>query len=654
MLRSILHRMTTGLVGRLPAGAFRLAAAELGWVLVGAFLFVAVLQFPLGVAGDDTDPSWAQVLAHLQTGGAQAGVDYLFPHGPLHTLSTGIYEPGTFWFDYVAEVLFKLALTGLLVRLARQLSAPAGVLFAVTGGLLNLALPALEPLITLAALAAAWVPVLKGRLTWIDALLGPTFLAAAGLAKFTLVGLGVLDLGVLTVFLLTRRPRWHAAIPLAVYAAATVALAAVAGQKVENLPAYFAAGSAYSAGYVDGMGISGPPIDLQLFGVAVALTAAVAATAGRSWLRRADVIAGLVLLAGTTALGWRIGFVRHDGHALHPFVAGLFLPGFVARAVADAPRPDLRRRLAVAAVVVAVIGCYEVSARPGGFVTTLPASLFEKWLYRAADLIDPSTARDRAEGQAAARRAQFDLPSVREKVGAEPVDVLTESQGVALLNGLTLAPRPTIQSVNAVDADMLRRNAEHFASPTGPRFVLLRWSVFDGRHPTLTDGPALLAVLSRYRPVLDEKGFLLLERRPDPTPPEPRVALDRVASFKEEVAVPAADGGYQSLTLGLEYTLLGRLRLATYRPPVIWLNVKDEAGTWRPYRVIPGIASSEFLIDPLCEGNAELRDLFDGKPGRRVTALMLWIDKPDRPFLRSTFGVTIRAYPAVSRSIGGR
>ena len=651
MLRSVLHGLAARLVRRVPAGVAgepvaAAAARELAWAVAGGVLFVAILQLPSSIATDNPDFSWIQVLAYLQVRGAQAGVDYVFPYGPLHQVLLAPYDPALFPFKFAAEVLFKLATAGLLVRLARQMPGPTGLVFLAVTVALHLALPLTQEVVTLAALPAAWLPVLKGRLTRLDAVLGPAYLAAAGLAKFTLVGVGLAELAVLTAFLLTRRPRWHAAVPPAVYALAAVVLGAAAGQHVGNLPAYYRGGLEYSAAYTEGLAIPGPRADVRLALIGFGLAAAAALAAGRAALTRSQALAGLALVALTAGLGWKLGFARHDAHALLTFVLALYLPTFVTLATPAGPRPELRRGLLAAATVAAGLGCYEVMAREGGFRSALAPSLVGEWQKKVHDLTHPADLRARLDATADALRKEYDLPAVRARVGAEPVDVLTESEGVVLLNGLTLAPRPTIQSVNAVGADMLRRNAAYFAGPAAPRFVLLRWASFDGRYPTLTDGPALLEVARRYRPVLEEKGYVLLDRRPEPVAAAPRAVLDRTAEFGDEIPIPpAADGGYQTVTFDIGYTAAGRLRMAAFRPPMVFLIVTDAAGAPKAYRLVPGMAACEFLLDPLCQTTAELGAFCGGKPGRRVASVRLFVEGRERMYVRPTAGVTVRAYP---------
>jgi hypothetical protein len=625
---------------------------ELGWAAAGVVVFVAILKLPSFVGGDDLESSWNQTLAYLQTRGAQAGVDFVFPYGPLHQLLLAVYEPSLFAFKFAAEIVFKLATALLLLRLARQMAVPTGAGFLTGIAAVGTVLGMTQEVVTLAALAAAWLPILKGRLTWIDALLGPTYLAAAGLAKFTLAAFGVAGLLVAAAFLLTRRPRWHAAAPLAIYAVATVVLAVVAGQTIGNLPAYYRSGLAFAAAYGEGMAVQGPKVELRLALLWAICCAAAILPVGRAVLRDAQAAAGLILFGLVTALAWKHGFVRHDGHALVAFVIALFLPACIHLALPEVLASPVRRGLLWAATVVAGLGCYEVTVREPAVMATLNHSLIDHWRGQAEQVLHPAEVRERMDALQADMRRQYDLPAIRARVGNERIDVLTESQGVALLNGLNLSPRPTLQSVNAVSADMLRANAAYFAGSAAPPFVLLKWAAYDHRYPTLADGPALLEVLRRYRPTVEENGFLLLERRPEPVSPQPRAVLDRTVEFSEVIPIPpAADRGYQTLALDIDYSPAGRLRMAALRPPIMALCVQDEDGEWKAYRLVPGMAKCEFLLDPLCSGNPEIQNLYAGQPGRRVTAVKVYIERKYRVYVRPTIGVTLRAYPPLARGL---
>src|SRR5437899_2177202 len=104
----------------------RLNPAPLRPVVLGVMLFVAATALPSYTAGENADEGWSQLLAHLASTDARAGVDYIFPYGPLFELVLSPYEPSRFWHKYALELIGKAAMTLLLVRFAQRMSPLAG------------------------------------------------------------------------------------------------------------------------------------------------------------------------------------------------------------------------------------------------------------------------------------------------------------------------------------------------------------------------------------------------------------------------------------------------------------------------------------------------------------------------------------------------
>ena len=87
-------------------------------------------------------------------------------------------------------------------------------------------------------------------------------------------------------------------------------------------------------------------------------------------------------------------------------------------------------------------------------------------------------------------------------------------QGVLFLNGLDLAAAARAPELRRLHPRLAELNRAFLAGPRAPDWLLVRWHRIDGRLPALEDGPALLELLARYRPVDEEKGYLLMHREP--------------------------------------------------------------------------------------------------------------------------------------------
>lgn len=621
------------------------AARAAGWGLAGLLLFVAGWTQREHVGVEFPDAGWGQTVNLLVNRGARFGVDTVFPYGPLGPLLTSADDPDPAGAARThRQALVLHAWSAALVVLAASRLSPAG-------GVGLVALSAFVPLANLSdapyqvpVLAAAWLPLRAGRLTAVGLLLGPPYLALLGLAKFNFLVQGAVCLAVVATAQLFARPRWHAAVPGGVFAVSLLAGWVACGQRLSDLPAYLSAGLEYVRGYADGMALPGPVLETRL-GLAVLglLLAGVLATGRPLWRPQPLGVAGLLLV--TAGLAWKYGFVRQDIHAVQFFTTAGAL-ALLVPLVGPADSPRLRGWLLGLAGGVSALGGYEVCGRTNHFNGGLQRSLVEQIDRRlGAAVLDVPARRQVVADRRAAERAARDLPLIRSRVGDAPVDVLTDAQGVALLNGLNLRPRPTIQSANACDGPMLRRNAAYLAGPEAPPFVLLDWQTWD-RYPTMCDGPALLEVLRCYRPVLAERGLVLCERLPAPPPPATgRVVADRVVRTGEPVEVAAAAGELLTARIDFGYTALGELRKLAFRPPEVLLGVRDDAGVWTNYRLYRGMAGEEFLLDPICHTTADLRAVWGDAPGRRATAVRVSHLGAVRKFVRPDIRITVAARP---------
>src|SRR5262249_42892890 len=149
-----------------------------------------------------------------------------------------------------------------------------------------------------------------------------------------------------------------------------------------------------------------------------------------------------------------------------------------------------------------------------------------------------------------------------------------------------------------------------------PRWVLYRFSTIDERLPGMEDALAQQALLSLYRPVLEEREFLLLERREDRTAPVAAarpIVLERAFHLGEEGLIPALEGRAHVLEIDLGATPLGALRTFFYRAPCVWMEITRADGVSDRYRVVPEMLSAGVLAHPLLIGNEEWADWYRGR-----------------------------------------
>src|SRR5262249_38904875 len=148
---------------------------------------------------------------------------------------------------------------------------------------------------------------------------------------------------------------------------------------------------------------------------------------------------------------------------------------------------------------------------------------------------------------------------------------------------------------------LLEANAAFLRSSRAPEYLLLA-TTLDGRLPALDDALAWREILNRYRPVLIEKGYLLVKRaQPGGGSRQlsngQTVDVDKEARMGEWVSLPGTPE-YQILSLDVRQTFWGRLRSFLHRPAPLTIQVKLTDGHEQTYWLIPGMISPGVIINP--------------------------------------------------------
>ena len=615
------------------ARAPRIAAIAGGTVLLG----LTFLSFPK-VAEVGIDSSWQLIVGRAFQEQWQAGVDYVYPYGPLGYFGVPgvnyvreLFYPAVGWsllagltFGWIF-VMRGLRLQGWLRRLA---------FFVVLAAIVPILSPVGDALYLLAvfcvtSLAVEWTvdsgtPGRRVRLVAMTALL-----AVVSMIKFTYLLFAVLGIAVLCFVLLRRSMRRAAAGAMLAYVLAILAVWLFAGQTLRNLPSYFVRATNMALAYDDAMSL--PADAIAMLFASGSIVAAVALAVGVVLDRPRDLSAAARVAMGIAALAlaWKIGFGRYDpAHAGIFFSVTLIAPFlFEPTWSSGAHRARLFRGIAWIAFIVALAGAFYL-ALPFGYT---PLRVVTTWSGRIvanvrsiARLRSLKAANEAALVDLAARHA---LPRIREAVGGASVDMFQSSQGLLFLNGLHYEPRPVPQGHLAYTPLLLDLNAEHFAdSARAPQFVVFSVAPIDGRFPTLEDSQALQVMLRSYEPVLVEGGFLLLRRaRPADGPAIGRRRLLAAHDVKigQWTDVAAPQGGYLLARVELRGSLLGRLRATLYQSSRLLLEVETSGGTRFAGRLIPGIASQPFLLSPLMREQTDWLNWYRGTPPDRVTRLRL-------------------------------
>jgi len=435
--------------------------------------------------------------------------------------------------------------------------------------------------------------------------------------KFTLLLCGTLVVALLAVDLLAGGKPRKAALPVTAFGLGLVLAWVAAGQRVTNFPRYLRASWEMSVGYADAMSLNGRTGEWV---AAVAVMALWAATllARRPWPAARLANALRLLLTGFVAyLFWKNGFVRHDIHAASFFALALLVTfAFPVAFVGFDWRSPLRFSALLSAGLISAV-CLGWTIGTDESSTSIGRSSILNLGRGALGLIDSAGLKARLEERQAYLREQARLPRLRRIVGDEPVDVFGNMQGPALLNGMNWRPRPVFQSYAAYTPWLAEANGAFFEGPKAPRYVLLSLIPLGNRFPTLEDGVALRNILASYRPVAAERRYLLLERVAGQTRKETRADAFAV-DFGQAITI-APGAGAQIVRVDIEKTWLGKLASLVLKPPPVRLTVARIDGQTWIYQLVPAMAQSGFVFNPLLLDTDDVIDAYTGAgPSRRI------------------------------------
>jgi hypothetical protein len=594
------------------------------------FVWLSLLEFPAVIAGDELDSSWAQCLAYFAKHRMQAGVDYVFTFGPLALFTLPyVYDSGLFWPTYLLGLIIELLIAWGLVRLADRL-------------------PSVWMKLAFWLVAIVYLPPFACQELFLLLLIGLHLLRAEDRARTRVLWAGILAMAALALvnlirttyalgiwallsgyWLSTRRYR-SALVLLLGFPLALAGVWCLAGQALGNLPTFCWSSLELAGGYTDAMALQHAPADLAVAAAIIGLLACLVASYGWRVLLQGRALVVLMMVGGCMAMIWKHACVRQDaGHTLWFAVYGALVPFLLlAHFGAGLKRQALRGALTLGCVGLCVFAMSHFDGRwpsPGELAQRFSTRL----LANARHVIRPRNLKRDLDRYLLVRQATFRLPRLAARVKDATIDLLGTQQGVVLLNGWHYQPRPVFQSYAAYTPLLQMQNAAYYEGSRAPGYVLVNMVPTDSRHPTLEEGPALLTILQRYWPVDTENGYLLLERRREPRgrPAAPgRVAWNKTIAFGEEVRLDDLPDVPEVLALRIRHTAWGKIRNALYRSPFIYITLRTTTGNTYVYRLVPGMAETGFLFNPLLRDNDQLQAFYRTGNGERVQSFRLAAD----------------------------
>lgn len=429
-----------------------------------------------------------------------------------------------------------------------------------------------------------------GRLDLVLLVIQFTALGLLPLTKGSLIAPIVMTVGMLVYFFWRRGLIWHALVTLVVPPVSCVVFWLLAGQPLIGIVGYYRTMMYIVSGYTNAMSSIGSTSEILLYvfgGFGLVITDA---RLNHGETRMAQIIRLLALLL-VLFMGFKAGFVRHDGHAI---IAGNVLALSALLVVM------FSRRVSMIALLLCVLVWAIVDARHinTGTVRVVDAlkSIVEKTQFGIENRFIQPGGLDRIYQEKMSELAKgCDIPNV-----SGSVDVYSFGQACVVAKGENWQPRPVFQSYSAYTPDLIRMNAEHLKSDRAAQNLLFRIEPIDNRLPSLEDGYSWPVIASYYNLGSFEKNYAVLTRRQQPENFGDYIQIaNGTAQFGEAINVP--DGGTVYASFDVRPTLIGKLVSVLFKLPPLMLEVDLPSGIKKSYRFIPSMAQTPFVVSPLID-----------------------------------------------------
>jgi hypothetical protein len=605
--------------------------AVLATLIGGFFVWISLVGEPQMAAGDHLDRSWREAYTHYLKNHLQAGSDYLFSSGPLGHFYSPVYDAELFGLDYFVELCLKAWLAFVFLRFAFRIpSLMTRLAFCAAVGLPILFIGYMPDSVWVLALMLSMLTIIRSDEECYIRDIAPfsMTLAVVSLMKFTFLVLGFVLMAILIVNFVVRQ-KFKPLLLLLFWCVSSFLVGWIlCHQSLRQLPTYLVQSLDIASGYSEAMSFevysNQPYLVLAIASfVLFSFVWLPATTSERQqfWTLRFWSIASAIAVA--IALTWKHAFVRADAFHVPGFLWILASLTFLCPVFI--PLYDWRAPLRVCALsgcgFLSLFGFFGIALGSEGVSLTrsVPRNIRNHLTY----IFLPGTTKLKLEANRQELATQFALPKMKARIGKDTVDIFSHHQGVLFLNDLNWSPRPVLHGYSTYTQKLLALNAEFFRSSQAPQFVILKLDTIDGRFPTADDGLALKEILSCYRPLFDERGYLLMERVSVAEKPEPSKVVEFVSRFDESIELNAKPGSYQTMGLRVRLSTRGRLQKLFYQAPKLYIELTMSDGTSKSFRLVPAMVEQGVLLNPLLRNTNDLEDFLEGRQAIHVEQIRI-------------------------------
>lgn len=612
-------------------------------ICAACMAMIALLIIPLEPwfsTEDWVDVSAIYALNEATSRGLIFGHDVVTTHGPLSSVYTRMYHPGTDRIMLIGStwVTLGFCVAFWLLAIERKPLLLLSLPIVVAGSQLImakslwvndvffLAIPLL--LVLLAYRLSSHEDDLYHLAITRSSVLGlGVTTSAVGLFPLIKANYGVLAVCevAVAVAILSFRGNIKIALGVSLLFPLTLVLTwAALGQPISALVDYFQGQYAVIGGYSEAMAGKSSYVEIFYWAMAAAL---ITITFYVGAAKAQGAVGSLAVLAVSLYLFMNF---KHGFMGEHPIIwpASLIL---LAMGVATL----IKARQAVAVIIIALISIgvsrWTASATVLGNPTMAFNTIASGLHHRIADRQYFGEAFATAN---VAIRHSMPLPNFVGTTDAYP-------GGAALLfaHQIPWSGRPTLVSYMAYQAELDRKNAAHLKGPSAPDNVIFAVDPIADRLPSTEDALSWLVLLDEYTITGKGEKYLYMARRLPSRHTTPVALVNLDTNVGAPIMIPAVDDAVTA-QIQMRPTLLGRFVQTAFKLPPVHMEIHLSNGKVFVYRYVPAMGETGFLLSPLIRSVDDFLALAAGRADDlRVARIRLLT--PSAALWRKTIHVTL-------------
>lgn len=618
------------------------------WVLCFAVAYVT--SFTLSgvyLPSPTLDHSYQVVLEYAITHGFQFGKDIIFTFGPFGFLDTTVSQGEL----PVQRFLFALAWSGIVAwsvtAVAQQIQGAIKYVFLVW--FLVYSAPAgVEQYAFLVIAYGSMVLVNNVQKRKSEVLIFLTIFALLALIKFTLFMAAMATVLVCALVHIGKRDFRSFFTVTTFFGVILLVLWMAGGQKLGNLILWFMGSFEIARGFTEAMTIT-PKwsvfVICVIAGILFLISLWMTIQPARLDLRNIGI---LMVITANVFLSWKHSFVRADGHVMG-FI--FLLPMAFAILFTETFQKGMSRKyrlyLATAYIGTTILCNWAADLQEPGTMLTKLVNWPRHMAGNSRLILNSVTGKGETCFEALREKLKIqrvpDLPTARSIIGNSSVDVISYTQWAALANDMNYRPRPVIQGYSVYTPYLQDLNLSFYQSAQRPKYLLLKMETIDGRFPALDDATLLPYILSNYKPVAKDSGFLVLQSslRDNHSKSILTLVQEQTITFGDTLNLPTYNNALLIMQVDIKPTLFGKITSFIFQSPILSLHTVTN-GMKTSYRFIPAMAKRGLVISPLLRTNDDIMQYFSGAMIDRASSISF--SKPKSAFGQLSDKISVKLY----------